>query len=64
MSSHITDWSALELSQHIHARTVSCAQVMQAYLERVERLNPIYNSIVSIAPREALMAQAYEQINT
>ncbi len=54
----ITDWDASALSDAIHARQVSCREVMQAYLERIERLNPLYNAIVNLAPREALMAQA------
>ena len=31
---------------------------MQAYLQRIHRLNPIYNAIVNMAPDEALLAQA------
>ncbi len=54
----ITDWDASALSDAIHARQVSCREVMQAYLERIERLNPLYNAIVNLAPREALMTQA------
>ena len=31
---------------------------MQAYLQRIDRLNPIYNAIVNLAPADALLAQA------
>ena len=58
MSTHITSLTASELSECIHARQVSCEQVMQAFLERIDRLNPVYNAIVSRAPHEALMVQA------
>ena len=37
---------------------VSCREVMTAYLDRIERLNPRFNAIVSLRPREALLAEA------
>ena len=58
----ITDLDALELSSAIHAGIVSCREVMAAYLERIDRLNPRLNAIVSRAPHEDLLRQADEQI--
>ena len=61
MTSHhdpITDLDADALSQAIHARQVSCREVMQAYLTRIHRLNPVYNAIVNLAPDASLLAQA------
>ncbi|MBS3647659.1 amidase [Pseudaminobacter sp. 19-2017] len=46
------------LSQAIAARKVSCAEVMAAFLDRIERLNPAINAIVSLRPRDELMAEA------
>ena len=40
----ITDLSADALSQAIHARSLSCREVMQAYLNRIHRLNPALNA--------------------
>jgi amidase len=54
----ITDLNACELSEFIHQRQVSCAEVMQAYLSRIHQLNPIYNAIVNMAPDDVLLAQA------
>jgi amidase len=54
----VTDLGADALSSAIHAREVSCREVMQAYLARIERLNPALNALVNLAPREALLAQA------
>jgi amidase len=54
----ITALSACELSEQIHARNVSCREVMSAYLARVDALNPTCNAIVSLQPREGLLAQA------
>ncbi|MBC5768077.1 amidase [Ramlibacter albus] len=54
----VTDLDASQLSQRIHARDVSCREVMRAYLDRIHRLNPVFNAIVNLAPDEALLAQA------
>lgn len=52
---------ARELSAAIHARRVSCVEVMTAYLDHIERVNPEVNAIVSIEPRDALLRQAGER---
>jgi amidase len=54
----ITDLDAHALSRAIHAREVSCVEVMRAYLARIHRINPHFNAIVSLAPDDALLAQA------
>lgn len=58
MPTDLTDFSADDLSQHIHARQLSCREVMLAYLSRIHALNPTYNAIVNLAPDESLLAQA------
>jgi amidase len=50
--------SALELAAAIRSRAVSCSEVMSAYLEQIDRLNPRVNAIVSLQDRELLMQQA------
>ena len=57
-SGPITDWSASALSAAIHAKTVSCREVMQAYLSRIQRVNPIVNAIINLQDEGALLAQA------
>ncbi len=54
----ITALDACALSDAIHARQVSCRQVMQAYLARIHRLNPAFNAIVSLRPDDDLLAEA------
>ena len=54
----ITDLSATALSTAIHAKEVSCREVMQACLERIEALNPTLNAIVSLRDGEGLLAEA------
>ena len=49
---------ACALSATIHAREVSCREVMNAYLDRIEAYNPRVNAVVSLQPRELLLAQA------
>lgn len=49
---------ALELSRRIHARELSCRDVMSAHLARIARLNPRFNAIVSLRDGDALLAEA------
>src|SRR6185437_15718298 len=46
------------LSRAIHERKVSCVEVMNAYLEHIDTLNPKVNAIVSLQDRSDLLAQA------
>ncbi len=57
-SAAITGWSAHQLSLAIHARQVSCREVMQAYLRRIGEVNPAVNAIVSLRDEAGLLAQA------
>jgi amidase len=49
------------LSRTIHSRQVSCAEVMSAYLDHIERFNPKVNAIVALQERGELMAQARQR---
>jgi len=55
---NITDWPAASLSEAIHARDVSCREVMTAYLDRIDEQNPAVNAIVSLRDRDELLAEA------
>ena len=57
----ITELDGHALSRAIHAREVSCVEVMRAYLARIDRLNPSVNAIVSLVPDDTLVAQAAER---
>src|ERR1700741_1501520 len=48
-------------SQAIVARHVSCAEVMGAYLDHIERFNPKVNAIVSLRDRKDLLAEAAQR---
>ena len=54
----ITDWSASALSAAIHAKTVLCREVMQAYLLRIDQVNPTVNAIINRVDASNLLAQA------
>ena len=54
----ITGLSAAQLSDSIHARDVSCREVMAAYLDRIDERNPAVNAIVSLRDRDDLLAEA------
>ncbi len=53
-----TDLSAVQLSDAIRSRTVTCREVMQAYLARIDRYNPVYNAIVNLRDGDTLLAEA------
>ena len=56
--SDVTALDAAALSAALEAGTVGAADVMAATLDRIEQLNPRVNAIVSMRPREVLMAEA------
>ncbi|KQP12631.1 amidase [Pseudorhodoferax sp. Leaf267] len=51
-------FDATGLSQAIHAKQISCREVMQATLTRIDALNPKFNAIVSLRDANALLAEA------
>ena len=55
------DTSAIDLSRAIHLKQVSCQEVMLSTLDRIARLNPVSNAIVSLQDPELLLAQARER---
>ena len=58
MQADIIAMTASQLSVSIRDRKVRCAEVMQAYLARIRRYNPVYNAIVSMIDDDELMKQA------
>jgi amidase len=56
--SPIVTMDGVQLSDAIRTRQVSCVEVMGAFLDQIERFNPNVNAIVSLRPREALLAEA------
>src|SRR5512139_3374356 len=56
--SDIVMMDAASLSHAIHARKVSCTEVMGAYLDHIDALNPKVNAIVSLQDRGDLLRQA------
>ncbi len=57
-SSDLVTLDGVALSDAIRTKRVSCVEVMRAYLDHIERLNPAVNAIVALQPREVLMRQA------
>ncbi len=54
----IPNMSAVDLSQAIHSKAVSCREVSLAYLKQIETHNPASNAIVSLASPEVVLQQA------
>jgi amidase len=59
--SDIVMMDAGTLADAIRARQVSCVEVMTAYLDHIEKLNPKVNAIVALQDRGALLTQAGER---
>jgi amidase len=59
--SEIVRMDATALNKAIHSREVSCVEVMSAYLDQIDTLNPAANAIVALQDRGALLAQAHER---
>ena len=55
---NITGLDAIELSGAIHDRSVSCREVMSAYLDRIDARNDALNAIVSLRDRDELLAES------
>ena len=53
--------SAVDLSRAIQSKAVSCVQVMTAFLDHIDRLNPQVNAIVSLQNRDDLLRQARDR---
>ncbi len=60
-ASSIVELGATALSRAIHARDISCVEVLDAYLAQIERFNPRVNAIVAPADPDALRGQARER---
>ena len=58
MHGDITDSAAHELSAAIHARRLSCRELMQATLARIAATNPLHNAIVSLRDEDDLLREA------
>ncbi len=54
----IVKLDAVALSSAIKSKRVSCVEVMNSYLDHIDRLNPRVNAIVSLQNRDDLLKQA------
>ncbi len=57
-TSPLVAMSATELAARIRRREVSSREVMTTYLDHIERINPAVNAVVSLQPRDMLLAAA------
>ena len=60
-SNEIVSLDACALSRAIHARTVSCVEVLEAFERQIERFNPMVNAIVARPEHTALVTLAQER---
>jgi amidase len=50
----LTSVSAKKIAELIKDKQVSCVEVMQAYLARIEQVNPSINAVIEYSPEKAL----------
>ena len=60
-ASDIVMTDAVALASAIKSRQVSCAEVMTAYLDHIDKLNPKVNAIVALQDRAGLLGEARER---
>lgn len=60
-ATQIIDMPAWELSAQIHAKKISCQEVMKAYLTQIDKVNDKVNAIVALQDHDDLMKQAAEK---
>lgn len=60
MSNPILNLSATELSTEIHAGTLRVEDVVSAHLDQIGASNTAINAIISLRPRDEIMAEAAE----
>ena len=58
IATDLLELDATSLSRHLAARDLSCRELMQATLARIDALNPRYNAIVALRDAPALLAEA------
>lgn len=54
----ICRFGAVPLARMLRSKDVSAVEVMRAYLDHIDAVNPVVNAIVSLRPREELLAEA------
>lgn len=54
----LTDYDACDLAEMLQNRDISVRQLLEACLARIDAVNPTVNAIVSLRPREDLLAEA------
>ncbi len=57
----LLEMDAVTLGKRVKAKEVSCREVMDAFLNHIERINPVVNAIVSLQDRETLLRQSDER---
>lgn len=53
VSEEICLWSARRMAEAVRAREVSARELLEAHLDRIERLNPRVNAVVTLVPERA-----------
>lgn len=60
MSSDLYFLSAINLSQLIKEKKISCVELIQTYLDRIQQINPKLNALVQLTEPEIALKKAFE----
>jgi amidase len=52
----VCEMSAVEMARLLRTKQVSAREVLQAHLDRIERINPLVNAVVTLVPEQAIAA--------
>src|ERR1700733_13651829 len=61
ISSEVFRLDAIDLVQRLGTRELSCVELMEATLNRIDALNPTFNAIVARRSRDECLAEAARQ---
>lgn len=56
MSDELCFATAVDLAARVRKRELSCVELIEAHLRRIERLNPSVNALVTLVPEQAMQA--------
>ncbi len=54
MAEDITRWTIIETRKHLVKKEISPVEVIEAYIKRIEALNPLLNAFITVIPEKAL----------
>ena len=64
MTESLIEWDALDLRDALHQRRISAVELAEAFLDRIDACNDAVNAVVSLRPRDEILAEAEQMDRT